>query len=226
MLEILLYFVFAVVIGLMFTFFGYPLFRFLLPVWAFLVGFMFGFRGLEDLLGVGFVSASLGIILGFVVGVVLAAIAYMVYSLAVYLFGLTTGYVLGSGLMLAMGFDPGAMTFLVGAVAAIGLAVIFARGNMPRFFIMLVTASSGAMAVMSGIFVLFGRVPALEGSLELARYMVWGSWFWLLVWAILAGFGMVFQYAIAMTTDGNLNEVYVWEREYTQLKPVNKKSRK
>ncbi|MFC1649658.1 DUF4203 domain-containing protein [Patescibacteria group bacterium] len=214
---------FAVVIGLMFTFFGYPFFRFLLPIWAFFAGLMFGFRGIEDLMGPGFVTASFGLIIGFVIGIILAALAYAVYSLAVYLFGLTVGYALGSGLMLAIGFNPGLLTFLVGAAAAVGLAVLFARGNMPRFLIILMTAAAGAMAVMSGIFVLFGQVPTLGPTLEITKYMVWGSWFWLIIWAVVAGFGMAFQYAVTSMTEGDLNEVYDWEKEYTELKAPAKK---
>lgn len=223
MLEVLLFFVFAVVIGLMFTFFGYPFFRILLPIWAFFAGLLFGFRGIEDLMGAGFLSASLGLILGLVLGVVLAVIAYSVYSLAVYLFGLTVGYALGSGLMLAIGFDPGLVTFAVGAVSAVGLALLFARGNMPRFVIVFMTATGGAMAVMSGVFVLFGKVPMLGPTLEITRYMVWGSLFWLLIWAVLAGFGMAFQFAVTKMSNEDLNEVYDWDKEYTEVKVSKKK---
>ena len=223
MLEVLIFFIFAVVIGLMFTFFGYPFFRFLLPIWAFFAGLMFGFRGIEDLMGPGFISVSLGLILGFIIGVVLAVLAYSVYSLAVYLFGITVGYVLGTGLMLAIGFDTGLLTFLVGAAVALGMVMLFARTKMPRFFIIFLTATGGAMAVMSGIFVLFGKVPTLGPTLDITRYMVWGSLFWLLIWAVIAGFGMAFQYAVSSLSQEDLNGTYDWEKEYTEVSKTSKK---
>ena len=225
MLEVLIFFIFAVIIGLMFAFFGYPFFRFLLPIWAFFAGLMFGFRGIENLMGPGFITASLGLILGLVIGVVLAVIAYAVYSVAVYLYGITIGYVLGAGLMLAIGFEPGLMTFLVGAAGAVGMAVLFSKGDMPKLIIILTTAAAGAMAVMTGIFALFSAVPTLGVSLELTKYMVWGSWFWLIIWAVIAGFGMSFQYAVSMMSDPDLNGTYNWEKEYTELKPIKKKSK-
>jgi hypothetical protein len=105
----------------------------------------------------------------------------------------------------------------VGAVVAIGLIALFIRGNMPRFLIIVLTASAGSMAVMSGIFVLFGKVPELGPTLQITRYMVWGSWFWLLVWAVLAGFGMAFQYAVSRTSEANLVDPYDFEKEYKEI---------
>lgn len=215
MLEVLLFFVLAVIIGLMFTFFGYPFFRFLLPIWGFFAGLFFGIRGIEALLGPGLIPVSLGLILGFVIGVVLAALAYFVYSVAVYIFGITMGYVLGAGLMLALGFG-GFLAFVVGIVGALGFAFLFSMARMPKFLIIFLTAAGGAMAVLMGVFVLFGKVPTVAASLELTRYMVWGSWFWLIIWAVLAGFGMAFQYAVVQASE-DVYDVYDWEKEYKAM---------
>ena len=218
MLEILIFFIFAVVIGLMFTFFGYPFFRLLLPIWAFFAGLVFGVHGIESLLGYGFISVALGLLIGFIIGIILAIIAYTVYKLAIYLFGITLGYVLGSGLMLILGFNPGLISFLVGAGAAVLLTVLFAKAKMPRFLIIFLTAAGGSMGVISGLFVLFGKVPTIASSLELTRYMVSGSLFWLIIWAVLAGLGIAFQYAASVLfEDQDLGETYVWEKEYKGL---------
>lgn len=224
MLEVLLFFIFAVIIGLMFTFFGYPFFRVLLPIWGFFAGLMFGFRGIESLLGEGFLTASLGLIVGFLIGLVLAAIAYFMYALAVYMWGISLGYVLGSGLMLALGFNQGFMSVLVGIGGAILLAVLFSMARMPRFLIILLTAAGGAMAVIMGVFALFGEVPTMAASLQLTRYMVWGSWFWLIIWAVLAGFGMAFQYALA-TMNEDVMTTYDWEKEYTEINHMGEKKK-
>lgn len=225
MLEVLLFFVFAVIIGLMFAFFGYPFFRILLPIWGFFAGLMFGFRGLESLMGPGFLSASLGLIVGFLIGLVLAAVAYFAYSLAIYIWGITLGYVMGAGLWLALGFDPGMMSFLVGVGGAVLFAFLFATAKMPKFLIILLTAAGGSMAVLMGVFALFGAVPTIPASLELTRYMVYGSWFWLIVWAILAGFGMAFQYAVS-TMSEDVTETYDWEKEYTEISTSTVKKKK
>ncbi len=216
MLEVLIFFCFAVLIGIMFAFFGYPFFRFLLPIWGFFAGLSFGFNGIEQLLGTGFMPAALGLIIGLIIGIFLAVIAYYVYSLAVYIFGVTSGYVLGVGLMLALGFEPGVLTFVVGVGGAVLFGLLFAMTKMPRFLIIFLTASGGAMAVLTGVFALFGQVPTLAGSLELTRFMVWESFFWLIIWALLAGFGMAFQYAIASMNE-DVMKPYDWEEEYGSL---------
>jgi hypothetical protein len=207
MLEVLLFFVLAVIIGIMFAFFGYPFFRVLLPVWGFFAGLSLGFQGIMSIMGPGFLSTSMGLIIGFFIGIILAAIAWFAYEFAIYLFGATVGYVLGAGFMMALGFDRGLLTFGVGIAAAVGLTMLFAMTQMPKFLIILLTASAGAMAMLTGLFALFGQVPTLAASLDLTRYMVWGSWFWILIWAFLAGFGMAFQYAVSSESE-DLNKPF------------------
>lgn len=222
MFEILIFFVFAVIIGLMFLFFGYPFFRILLPIWAFFAGLMFGVQGIESLMGTGFIPLSLGLILGFILGLVLAGIAYYVFELAVYLFGATIGYVLGAGLMTALGLGPGFLSGVVGLVVAVILAVLFVKTSMPRFLIIVLTAAAGAMAVFSGVFALFGAVPAMSGALQMTELLVTGSWFWLMLWLVLTVFGMAFQYVLVTVNNEmsqkELNEVYVWDKEYKKKK--------
>lgn len=210
MFEVLIFFIFAVVIGLMFAFFGYPFFRVLLPIWGFFAGLAFGYQGITSLMDPGFFSGSLGLIIGFFIGILLAAVAWYAYAFAIYLWGATMGYVLGAGLMLALGFERGFMTFVVGLLAAFGMTALFSMAKMPKFLIILLTSAAGAMAVLTGVFALFGAVPTMAGSLQLTRLMVYGSWFWIIVWAVLAGFAMAFQYAVASQNE-DLSEVYVFE---------------
>lgn len=202
-------------------FFGYPFFRILLPIWAFFAGLLFGFNGLQSLFGVGFVSASLGLIAGIALGAVLAALAYFVYEIAVYIFGASIGYVLGAGLVTALGFDPGFLSTIVGLAGAVVLALLFMKTEMPKFLIIVLTAAAGAMGVITGLFVLFGRVPDAAGALQLTQYLVTGSWFWLLIWIILMVVGMGFQYMVVTTNEQmsqkELQEAYVWNKEYKKM---------
>ncbi|MFC1710334.1 DUF4203 domain-containing protein [Patescibacteria group bacterium] len=213
MIETLLFVLLIVILGLAFTFMGYPLFRTLLPIWAFVMGLIFGVQALDALAGGGLISVSLGLIMGFFIGLLFAAIAYWVYAFAIVIFGISVGYVLGQGLMLLIGFDYGFVTLLFGLLGAVLMAMLFVKGRFPRFFIIIATASSGAMAVMTGIFVLFGRLPTASVSVYLSRYVVYGSWFWLIVWAILAGLGMAVQYTSVKEAE-ELQEAFLIE-EYT-----------
>ena len=213
MIETLLFVFLLVILGLTLCFMGYSLFRILLPIWGFVAGLIFGVQALDALVGGGFLSVSLGLVVGFFVGLLLAAIAYWVYAFAIVLFGAAMGYILGAGLMLLIGFDYGFVTVLVGLTGAVLMSMLFVKGRMPKFLVMLFTAMGGSMVMITGLFVLVGKVPTAGLSVYLTRYMVYGSWFWIIVWAIIAGLGMAFQYAMVSQAE-ELSEEFAME-EYT-----------
>lgn len=221
MLEVLLFFIFAIVIGLMFLFFGYPMFRILLPIWGFFAGVAIGVQGMQSIVGDGFIGLSMGFVLGLVFGAVLAALAYFMYTLAVYLFGITVGYVIGSGLVMALGFNQGFLSALVGVVVGIVFAVLFANMKMPKYLIIFLTGAAGAMGVIMGLFALFGAVPAVPQSLALTSYLVSGSFFWVILWVVLAAIGILFQYAltqaVAELADNDLGAQYNWKKNYKAI---------
>ena len=194
-------------------FMGYSLFRILLPIWGFIAGLIFGVQALDALTGGGFLSVSFGLVIGFFVGLLLAAIAYWVYAFTIVLFGAALGYVLGAGLMLLIGLDYGFVTVLVGLFGAVLVSMLFVKGRMPKFLIMLFTAMGGSMVMITGLFVLVGKVPTAGLSVFLTRYMVYGSWFWLIVWAVVAGLGMAIQYAMVSQSE-ELSEEFLMA-EYT-----------
>ena len=69
-----------------------------------------------------FLQTTTGIVLGLVIGLVFAALAYFFYYFAVVLLGATAGYDLGSGFIGAIGLNNlGSCAVIVGVV----LAVIF-----------------------------------------------------------------------------------------------------
>lgn len=216
--EVLIFVVLSVIIGLMFAFFGYPFFRVLLPIWAFLVGLSFGFNGINGLMGAGFISASLSLVVGIVLGGIFAFVAWYVYTLAVYIFGITVGYSLGYGLMAAIGAGS-FLSVLVGLGIAVLFLVIFAFAQMQKLFIVLLTAAAGAMGVITGLLVLFGQVPTVAASLQLTTLIVSNSFFWIIVWAVLAVIGIGFQYSvIAAYDDASLNGEYDWNKQYKKKK--------
>lgn len=214
MIEVIVFTLLAIGLGLVFLLFGYAFFRVLLPIWGFIAGMMFGIQGIESLTGSStFLSTSLGLFVGFFLGLLLAFVAYYVYALAIIIWGASVGYLLGQGLMLAIGFQYGFLVWMVGIAAAVGMTVLFMQARMPRFIIMLLTASAGAMAIITGLFALFGQVPTAPAALGLTRLMVYGSWFWIITWAIIAGFGLAVQYATSKERDELMNTA-TWEEMY------------
>lgn len=212
MLEIFLFALLAIIVGLGLVFFGYAAFRIILPILGFLAGLWLGMDLVTNFMAnFPILGVSLGLVLGFVLGLVFAAIAYFVYSLAVVIFGLSLGYALGAGLMLAIGFSDGFLTFLVGAVTAIVMATLFMGVNMPKVYIIALTAFAGASSVIAGVLVLFGRIPPSQLGLAFVEPYVANSWFWLPVWLVLGFIGFFVQYRMVQIAESLVPDSYSYE---------------
>ena len=97
--------VLILLVGAAFCFVGYRFFRVLIAVWGFFAGFNLGAAGMTALFGQNFLGTTTGWILGLVVGLVLAALAYFFYYFAIVILGASAGYSLGSSLMAALGLN-------------------------------------------------------------------------------------------------------------------------
>lgn len=220
MLEILLFSVLAILVGLGLSFMGYAAFRIILPILGFLAGLWLGMDLVSNfaqnfpLLGV-----SLGLIVGFVLGAIFAAVAYFVYSLAIIIFGLSIGYALGAGFMILIGFPHGIITFLVGVVVAVVMGILFMRTDMPKLYIIALTAFAGASTMVSGVLILFGQIPPSQLGLSFINPYIAQSWFWLLISVVIGGVGFATQYQMVKMSQTMVPANYSYEettKEYTQ----------
>lgn len=195
MLEALLFGVLSILVGLGFTFAGYSLFRVLFPIWGFLVGLWLGVSGSVAIFGSnGFIVTALGLLVGFVIGLIFAALANFVFRFAVVLFGASIGYMLGAGFWLIFGMQGNFITVLTGIIMAVVVAGLFISMKMPKWVLIITTALAGAMAVIGGVLVIFGVVPTAVASLGAFRMVVDNSFMLSLTWLVLAGIGMAAQY--------------------------------
>ena len=149
----------AIGIGLAWAFYGLKLFTILLPIWAFFFGLLVGAQWGQDLFGQsGFFTTVLSWGLGLVVGIVLAAIAFFWYYAAITILAGAVGYALGVGVFEYFGFDPGVLIvvigLIVGAVFAIGAFLL----GVPVLLVMVLSAFSGAAAVVNGVLILLGQI--------------------------------------------------------------------
>lgn len=157
----------AMGIGLAFAFYGLRLFLILLPIWGFVMGFLFGAGLVTALFGQGFLATTTSWVVGFIVALIFAALSYLYYWFAVVLLGAAAGYALGTGIMTWLGVGDGFLAFLVGFVVAVGVALAFIVLRVPKFLVVGFTAFGGAFATLAGLAILLGRVPytALEGHI-------------------------------------------------------------
>jgi len=221
LLEVLLFSFLAIVLGLGLTFVGYAAFRILLPILGFFAGLWVGIEAANNLLqSAPILGLSLGLIVGVVLGVIFAAIAYFVYSLAIMLAGLALGYALGAGLIYAIfGANAGFLALVVGIIGAAALGYLFWKGDMPKIYIMVITAFAGASAIIGGILVLFGQIPPSQLGLAIVEPYIAQNLFWIVVWAVIAGLGIFTQYQMVKMSETYVPVAYSYDstvKEYEQ----------
>jgi hypothetical protein len=193
-MEALLLGLLALLIGAAFCFVGYRFFLILLPIWGFLVGFAAGMNGMTALFGESFLSSATGIVVGLVIGVVFAVLSYLWWYVAVAVLGGTVGYVIGGGILAALGIDPGWLTFLaglaLGAVFVVGILVL----NIPKYAILILTSAGGAGAIVLGGALILGRVKVESlGEGGVVGGVLQDSLLWSLVWLVLTVVGYIVQ---------------------------------
>ena len=187
--------VLILLVGAAFCFVGYRFFRVLIAVWGFFAGFNLGAAGMTALFGQNFLGTTTGWILGLVIGLVLAALAYFFYYFAVVILGASAGYSLGSSLMAALGLNnPGLLSVTVGIVLAVAFALLILFLNLPKILIMVYTAFGGAVAMLTGLLILLGRVQVVNMQYGITVALVRTSWFWGIIALVLTVVGLLVQW--------------------------------
>ena len=183
----------AVAAGLMFCFRGYLLMRIVIPVWGFFVGFALGGAIISAITDRAFLGTVLGWIVGIVIGVVFAVIAYTYYAVAVVLTMGTVGYLLGSTLMVALDIRWNWLVIAVGVVVGFVLALGAILIDLPTVVLTVVTALSGATAVIGGVMLIVNRLDLADLGDDAITSQINASWGWWLAYLVLALAGVFAQ---------------------------------
>lgn len=194
------------ILGLLLVFAGYAFARILLALWGLVFGIVLGGSLLNDFTSSGFLNTTLGIFVGLVLGLVFAALAYAFYYVAIVLAGAALGFAIGSSFLQLFGMDPNFLTTMLGIGVGLVLGVAFVLFNLPRAFIIVVTAFSGAILTIGGLLLIFHQIPLDYFSYKTAETVVKNSWFWSIGAIVLAIVGIVVQ-AIA----GRNAEIEAWQ---------------
>ena len=181
------------VLGLVVCLLGLRVFFAALPIIGFVAGFFVGAAGIAAITGDSFLSNVTGVIVGFVVGVVFGALAYFFWYVGALLSAGSTGALIGSGFMKAIGVDSGWAVFLVAAAVAVIFFMIALALALPVYVVIVNTAFVGAAGIVTGLLLLFNQVDRVDLNYGLAWATVEESWFWMIVWIVLAVVGTLFQ---------------------------------
>jgi hypothetical protein len=193
MLSTILIAIFALLIGVAALLAGYRFFLILLPIWGLFAGLWLGATAVTTIFGQGFLATVTGWVVGIVVGLIFAVLSYLFYIVGVAILAASAGYWLGTGLMTAIGFDPGILVFIVGFIAAIVIAGIVILFNVQKYVVIAITALGGSTILLSGILLLFGKLSIDQLGAGLLVPLKSASPFWLLIWLVVAVVGFVFQ---------------------------------
>jgi hypothetical protein len=168
----------AILVGLAGCFYGYPLFR----IFLILAGLIYGY-----LLGQSLVPAShpwIALVIGFGAAVILAMLAYPLWSIGVIVIGAALGFMILSSLGIALNASQGVL-ILLGILGATVVGVLFYRAR--DLFVMLATAFNGAVQLVYGLGLIF---PALAFGGGRSNFTA------VLAMMVLGGFGFAVQYGM------------------------------
>jgi predicted outer membrane lipoprotein len=173
---------------------GYRFFLFLLPVWGFFFGFALGAQGMQAIFGSGFLVDLISWVVGLLVGLACAVFSYLFFAGAVAIAVGSLGYTVGTGLMLAIGFDMGFLAWIVG----IALAVVFVIGtfylSLYKWAIIIATSIAGAAVVVGTFLLVLGKLPPTQLVANPVKYALNDSPFWVLIAIVVAVLGFAVQY--------------------------------
>ncbi len=164
-----------------------------LPIWGFFAGFFIGADLVTAIAGDGFLSTVAGWLVGAAIGVGFALVAYYVWYAGQIIAAGSLGALLGSGLMAAVGVDSGWIVFLIAVLGAGAVSLAALALDVPKYLVAFSTALAGATAVVAGLLLIFNRVDLEHFDLGAAWAMIDDSWFWLIVWVVVAAVGLSAQ---------------------------------
>jgi len=184
----------VITLGLALCFSGYRFFQLLISIWGFIAGFQFGASILSNWFGQGFLTTVIGWVIGLLVGIFAATLAYIFYAAAVVILAGFVGYQLGIGVMAGLGFNEGFVTFLVGLLVGLALVALAIYLHFPKALILILTSLAGAELLLGGVFLALGRITLTGLRFGAVGAIVQDSWFWGLLYLAIAAIGFAAQW--------------------------------
>jgi predicted flap endonuclease-1-like 5' DNA nuclease len=181
----------ASLFGLALTFAGYKLFRILLPIWGFFFGLWLGAQSIQVLFNEGFLTTITSWVVGLIVGVIFAVLAFPFYLFAVAIIASSLGYFAAIVLLLWLGMQWGFLVWLIGIVVAIAFAAVTLIFNLQKWVIIIATAVLGTSLIVGVFTALFKPVSLLLENP--VKVMLQTSPLLLIVFLLLVIFGIIVQ---------------------------------
>ena len=171
---------------------GYRLFLFMLPLWGFVFGLALGAHAIQALFGDAFLATVTSWVVGFVVALVFAILAYLFYIAAVAIIAGSLGYSIAVGLLMAIGMNMNFIVWLIGIVAGVALAIIVLRFNIQKWVIIIATGILGAGTILGSFILMFN--PGAKVLENPVQAVLKSSPLLMIIFLVVAVIGIIGQF--------------------------------
>jgi hypothetical protein len=182
--------IFLIVFGVAIAFIGLQTFFVMLPLIGLVTGFYVGAQFVSVVFGDGFLSTVTGWIVGVVVGIVFALLAWYWWYAGVLVSSGLIGALLMTGIGHAVGARSGVTLFILAAIGMVAFIILTMMLNLPIYWVIVNTAIGGASIAISGVMLMFNQITREELADGAAVAAINESWFWVLALAVLAAVGI------------------------------------
>lgn len=192
-----------IVLGGISALMGQKLFRLLLPLLGLITGVMVGFGGTQAIFGTGVVSTGVALLAAVAVGLLMAVLSFVFYSIAVVIFMALLGSTAMTYLGIAIGLNEnGLVLFLMGLAGAI-LGLVYAMSSTITIdLVFIMTAMLGVAWIMAGVLLLVGNLDVSDlredGIIRSIVATVDQSFLWFFVWIGGTAIASAFQRRVAI----------------------------
>jgi hypothetical protein len=173
---------------------GYRLFLVLLPIYGFFFGLSFGAHSVQALFGDGFLATTTSWVVGFFAGLLFGLLSYLFWVFAVALVAGSFGYGLVAAFFGLFDADLDVLVWIIGVLVGLVFAVGAVVLNLQKAVVIIATALLGAGAIVGTFLLLFTNSSAEVFADDWAQELINDHPLYLLIFAVVAAMGMVFQF--------------------------------
>jgi hypothetical protein len=181
-------------LGGLVAFGGYRLFLVLLPIYGFFFGLSFGAHSVQALFGDGFLSTTTSWVIGFFIGLLFGLLSYLFWIFAVALVAGSLGYGLVAAFFGLFDMDLDVLMWIIGVVVGLIFAIGAVVLNLQKAVVIVATALLGAWTIVATFLFLFTSATPETLAENGAKVVLDDHPLWFLIFAVVAAFGMVFQF--------------------------------
>jgi hypothetical protein len=190
---------FAVFAGAMFGYTGNVVMRLLFPFIGFFMGFSGGAAFVASFTSEGFLSTTLGWVIGFFAGMFFGLLAYAGF-----------GFALASGLLSMLNMDWNWLVVILGSGLGLAFGISALLFRVPVLVLIIVTAFLGSAIFLYGLMLIFQTAELGDFSNGMAWESIRGSAGLYLLWLIMGVMGTVGQTKL-LTKEAEFSKAY-WNK--------------